>query len=145
MLEEVRGVVVDQKRNEYLEEVFADDGLSFDEAGLKELYAIDDFKIEEFKNINRTTSLLANDLVNLVFNEPMVGTVEKQLLGDKLFVFSVLARNQGDKSSVPEEDLEAIKNESRSSQLQSVFNSLRIEYGLDDKYSVNTVIANQTS
>ena len=46
---------------------------------------------------------------------------------------------------VPEEDLEAIKNESRSSQLQSVFNSLRLEYGLDDKYSVNTIIANQTS
>ena len=145
VLEEVRTVVADQKRNEYLEEVFADDGLSFDEAGLKELYEIDNFKIEEFKNINRTTSLLANDLVNLVFNEPMVGTVEKQLLGDKLFVFSVLARNQGDKSSVPEEDLEAIKNESRSSQLQSVFNSLRLEYGLDDKYSVNTIIANQTS
>ncbi|OUW80252.1 MAG: hypothetical protein CBD79_02875 [Gammaproteobacteria bacterium TMED219] len=145
VLEEVRGVVVDQKRNEYLEEVFADDGLSFDEAGLKELYAIDNFKIEEFKNINRTTSLLANDLVNLVFNEPMVGTVEKQLLGDKLFVFSVLARNQGDKSSVPVEDLEAIKNESRSSQLQSVFNTLRLEYGYDDKYSVNTIIANQTS
>ena len=145
VLEEVRTVVADQKRNEYLEEVFADDGLSFDEAGLKELYEIDNFKIEEFKNINRTTSLLANDLVNLVFNEPVVGTVEKQLLGDKLFVFSVLARNQGDKSSVPEEDLEAIKNESRSSQLQSVFNSLRLEYGLDDKYSVNTIIANQTS
>jgi len=145
MLEEVRTAVVDQKRNEYLEEVFADDGLSFDEAGLKELYEIDNFKIEEFKNINRTTSLLANDLVNLVFNEPVVGTVEKQLLGDKLFVFSVLARNQGDKSSVPEEDLEAIKNESRSSQLQSVFNSLRLKYGLDDKYSVNTIIANQTS
>ena len=145
VLEEVRTVVADQKRNEYLEEVFADDGLSFDEAGLKELYEIDNFKIEEFKNINRTTSLLANDLVNLVFNEPVVGTVEKQLLGDKLFVFSVLARNQGDKSSVPEEDLEAIENESRSSQLQSVFNSLRLEYGLDDKYSVNTIIANQTS
>ena len=69
----------------------------------------------------------------------------KAILGDKLFVFSVLARNQGDKSSVPEEDLEAIKNESRSSQLQSVFNMLRLEYGLDDKYSVNTIIANQTS
>jgi len=145
VLEEVRGVVVDQKRNEYLEEVFADDGLSFDEARLKELYAVDNFKIEEFKNINRTTSLLSNDLVNLVFNEPMVGTVEKQLLGEKLFVFSVLARNQGDKSSVPEEDLEAIKNESRSSRLQTVFNALRLEYSLDDKYSVNTIIANQTS
>ena len=145
VLAEVRSVVVDQRKNEYLEEVFADDGLSFEEARLKELYAIDNFKIEEFKNINRTTSLLANDLVNLVFNEPMVGTIEKQLLGDKLFVFSVLARNQGDKSSVPEEDLEAIKNESRSSQLQSVFNMLRLEYGLDDKYSVNTIIANQTS
>ena len=37
VLAEVRSVVVDQKRNEYLEEVFADDGLSLKKLDLRAL------------------------------------------------------------------------------------------------------------
>ena len=144
VIDEVTEGILNSRKADYLEQIYASE-LGMDADLLKGQFSINNFKVEEFKNINRTTSLLSNEIVNLVFSEPEIGVVKKQLLGDKLFVFSILARIPGDNASVPEEDLEAIESESRTSKLQTTFNKLRLEYNLDEKYAVNSVIANQTS
>ena len=112
---------------------------------LKDKFSIDNFKVEEFQNINRTTSLLSNDLVNIVFSQPNTGKISKELINNKLFIYDVIERSPGDPSSVSEEDRASIISQSRSSQLQYLFNTLRTEYGLDNKYSENELIVNQTS
>lgn len=144
VIDEVTEGILNSRKADYLEQIYASE-LGMNADLLKGQFSINNFKVEEFKNINRTTSLLSNEIVNLVFSEPEIGVVKKQLLGDKLFVFSILARIPGDNTSVPEDDLEAIESESRTSKLQTTFNKLRLEYNLDEKYAVNSVIANQTS
>ena len=108
-------------------------------------FPIENFKIEEFKDINRTTSLLSNDIVNIVFNQAETGVIKKELVNNTLFIYSILERNSGENDSVGEEDRASIISQSRSSQLQYIFNALRAEYGLDNKYSENELIVNQTS
>ena len=111
---------------------------------LKDKFSIDNFKVEEFQNINRTTSLLSNDLVNIVFSQPRTGKISKELINNKLFIYDVIERSPGDPSSVSEEDRASIISQSRSSR-SIPFNTLRTEYGLDNKYSENELIVNQTS
>ena len=73
------------------------------------------------------------------------GKISKELINNKLFIYDVIERSPGDPGSVSEEDRASIISQSRSSQLQYLFNTLRTEYGLDNKYSENELIVNQTS
>ena len=144
VLEKAEGLVQAKKRADYLNEVFVSDNIiefsseEFEELGLQT-------KIEEFKSINRNTSLLADEVVSLVFNQPSVGTIEKDFVKNELLIYQIINRIEGDPSLVESEEREAIIQQVNSQLLQSMFNMLRIEYNLDDKYSENSAVVNQVS
>ncbi len=144
VLEKAEGLVQAKKRADYLNEVFVSDNIiefsteEFEELGLQT-------KIEEFKSINRNTSLLADEVVSLVFNQPTVGTIQKDFVKDELLIYQIINRIEGDPSLVEAEEREAIIQQANSQLLQSMFNMLRIEYNLDDKYSENSAVVNQVS
>ena len=144
VLEKAEGLVQAKKRADYLNEVFVSDNIiefsteEFEELGLQT-------KIEEFKSINRNTSLLADEVVSLVFNQPSVGTIEKDFVKNELLIYQIINRIEGDPSLVESEEREAIIQQANSQLLQSMFNMLRIEYNLDDQYSENSAVVNQVS
>ena len=143
---EIIETLIEDNRLSILENVYAsEEKIILEENFLRNTFPINGFKIEEFQNINRTTSLLANDVVNIVFSQPYTGIVSRELINNQLFIYDVIERKPGDPSSVSEEDRASIISQSRSSQLQYLFNTLRTEYGLDDKYTENQLIVNQTS
>ena len=144
--EEIIAILVQRAKLKILEDAYAaSDLITLDTESLLQQFPIENFKIEEFKDINRTTSLLSNDIVNIVFNQAETGVIKKELVNNTLFIYSILERNSGENDSVGEEDRASIISQSRSSQLQYIFNALRAEYGLDNKYSENELIVNQTS
>ena len=144
--EEIIAILVQRAKLKILEDAYASSNLiTLDTESLLQQFPIENFKIEEFKDINRTTSLLSNDIVNIVFNQAETGMIKKELVNNTLFIYSILERNSGENDSVGEEDRASIISQSRSSQLQYIFNALRAEYGLDNKYSENELIVNQTS
>ena len=144
--EEIIAILVQRAKLKILEDAYASsDLITLDTESLLQQFPIENFKIEEFKDINRTTSLLSNDIVNIVFNQAETGMIKKELVNNTLFIYSILERNSGENNSVGEEDRASIISQSRSSQLQYIFNALRAEYGLDNKYSENELIVNQTS
>ena len=144
VLEKAEELVQAKKRADYLNEVFVSDNIiefsteEFEELGLQT-------KIEEFKSINRNTSLLADEVVSLVFNQPSVGTIEKDFVKNELLIYQIINRIEGDPSLVEAEEREAIIQQANSQLLQSMFNMLRIEYNLDDQYSENSAVVNQVS
>ena len=144
VLEKAEELVQAKKRADYLNEVFVSDNIiefsteEFEELGLQT-------KIEEFKSINRNTSLLADEVVSLVFNQPTVGTIQKDFVKDELLIYQIINRIEGDPSLVESEEREAIIQQVNSQLLQSMFNMLRIEYNLDDQYSENSAVVNQVS
>lgn len=144
VLEKAGELVQAKKRADYLNEVFVSDSIiefsseEFEELGLQT-------KIEEFKSINRNTSLLADEVVSLVFNQPSVGTIQKDFVKDELLIYQIINRIEGDPSLVESEEREAIIQQVNSQLLQSMFNMLRIEYNLDDQYSENSAVVNQVS
>ena len=144
VLEKAEELVQAKKRADYLNEVFVSDNIiefsseEFEELGLQT-------KIEEFKSINRNTSLLADEVVSLVFNQPSVGTIEKDFVKNELLIYQIKNRIEGDPSLVESEEREAIIQQVNSQLLQSMFNMLRIEYNLDDQYSENSAVVNQVS
>jgi peptidyl-prolyl cis-trans isomerase D len=144
VLEKAEVLVQAKKRADYLNEVFVSDSIiefsseEFEELGLQT-------KIEEFKSINRNTSLLADEVVSLVFNQPSVGTIEKDFVKNELLIYQIINRIEGDPSLVESEEREAIIQQANSQLLQSMFNMLRIEYNLDDQYSENSAVVNQVS
>ena len=144
VLEKAEELVQAKKRADYLNEVFVSDNIiefsseEFEELGLQT-------KIEEFKSINRNTSLLADEVVSLVFNQPSVGTIQKDFVKDELLIYQIINRIEGDPSLVESEEREAIIQQVNSQLLQSMFNMLRIEYNLDDQYSENSAVVNQVS
>ena len=144
VLEKAEALVEAKKRADYLNEVFVSDDIveftteEFDKLGLKT-------KIEEFKSINRNTSLLADEVVSLVFNQPSIGSVQKDFVKDELLIYQIINRIKGDPSLVEAEERDAIIQQASSQLLQSMFNMLRVEYNLDDKYSENSAVVNQVS
>ena len=124
VLEKAEELVQAKKRADYLNEVFVSDNIiefsseEFEELGLQT-------KIEEFKSINRNTSLLADEVVSLVFNQPSVGTIEKDFVKNELLIYQIINRIEGDPSLVESEEREAIIQQVNSQLLQSMFNMLR--------------------
>ena len=141
---EVEENLLNQKKSEYLNEVFASsEALELDEMMISELFELDNFKVENFKGINRSTSLLSNDIVGKVFNNSDLGVVKKEITNTGLLIYVVEDRIKGDSNSVSEEDRLAILEESKRTNLQLAFNDLREKYGFDDKISISNQFANQ--
>ena len=141
---EVEENLLNEKKSEYLNEVFASsEALELDEMMISELFELDNFKVESFKGINRSTSLLSNDIVGKVFNNSDLGVVKKEITNTGLLIYIVEDRIKGDSDSVSEEDRLAILEESKRTNLQLAFNDLREKYGFDDKISISNQFANQ--
>ena len=140
----VQDIIIETKKTDYLNEIYASSDIAtLDQASLSEMFQINNFKVEKFKGINRSTSLLSNDVVAKVFNDPDVGEVKKEITPNGLLIYVVEDRIKGDYSNVSEEDRLAIIEESKRTNLQLVFNELRAKYNFDEKISVSNQFANQ--
>ena len=144
VMNSVQDIIVETKKTDYLNEIYASSDIAtLDQASLSEMFQINNFKVEKFKAINRSTSLLSNDVVAQVFNDPDVGEVKKEITPNGLLLYVVEDRIKGDYSNVSEEDRLAIIEESKRTNLQLVFNELRAKYNFDEKISVSNQFANQ--
>ena len=140
----VKESLTDVKKSEYLNEVYANSNdLELKKEFLTSAFAVDNFKVENFKGINRSTSLLSNDIVGKVFNNSDIGTIKKEMTNNGLLIYVVEDRIKGDASGVSEEDKLAISEESKRTNLQLAFNELREKYGFDEKISISNQFANQ--
>jgi len=140
----VKESLTDEKKSEYLNEVYANsDDLELKKEFLASAFAVDNFKVENFKGIKRSTSLLSNDIVGKVFNNSDIGTIKKEMTNNGLLIYVVEDRIKGDASGVSEEDKLAILEESKRTNLQLAFNELREKYGFDEKISISNQFANQ--
>ena len=140
----VKESLTDVKKSEYLNEVYANSNdLELKKEFLASAFAVDNFKVENFKGINRSTSLLSNDIVGKVFNNSDIGTIKKEITNNGLLIYVVEDRIKGDASGVSEEDKLAILEESKRTNLQLAFNELREKYGFDEKISISNQFANQ--
>jgi peptidyl-prolyl cis-trans isomerase D len=144
VVEQIEPIILKQKRTSYLEEIYADiSDFSLDKESLTNLFSIESFKVEQLKNINRSTSLLNNEMVNIIFSEYETDVVKKELLQDGLLLYTVSNRINGDISKVASEDRESIEIEVKAGLLQLIFNNLRAEYDFDNKLVVNPQFASQ--
>ena len=144
VMSSVQEIIIETKKTDYLNEIFANSDITtLDQESLSEMFQINNFKVEKFKAINRSTSLLSNDVVAQVFNDPDVGEVKKEITPNGLLLYVVEDRIKGDYSNVSEEDRLAIIEESKRTNLQLVFNELRAKYNFDEKISVSNQFANQ--
>ena len=140
----VKNIILESKKTDYLNEIYASPDITvLNEASLSELFEISDFKVEKFKGINRSTSLLSNDIVGKVFNDSDIGVIKKEVTAKGLLIYVVEDRIKGDHTSVSEEDRIAILEESKRTNLQLAFNELRAKYNFDEKISVSNQFANQ--
>ena len=140
----VENIILESKKTDYLNEIYASPDITvLNEASLSELFEISDFKVEKFKGINRSTSLLSNDIVGKVFNDSDIGVIKKEVTAKGLLIYVVEDRIKGDHTSVSEEDRIAILEESKRTNLQLAFNELRAKYNFDEKISVSNQFANQ--
>ena len=144
VMSSVQEIIIETKKTDYLNEIYASSDITtLDQESLSEMFQINNFKVEKFKAINRSTSLLSNDVVAQVFNDPDVGEVKKEITPNGLLLYVVEDRIKGDYSNVSEEDRLAIIEESKRTNLQLVFNELRAKYNFDEKISVSNQFANQ--
>ena len=144
VMSSVQEIIIETKKTDYLNEIYASSDITtLDQESLSEMFQINNFKVEKFKAINRSTSLLSNDVVAQVFNDPDVGAVKKVITPNGLLIYVVEDRIKGDYSNVSEEDRLAIIEESKRTNLQLVFNELRAKYNFDEKISVSNQFANQ--
>ena len=144
VMSSVQDIIIETKKTDYLNEIYASSDItSLDQESLSEMFQINNFKVEKFKAINRSTSLLSNDVVAQVFNDPDIGEVKKEITPKGLLLYVVEDRIKGDYSNVSEEDRLAIIEESKRTNLQLVFNELRAKYNFDEKISVSNQFANQ--
>ena len=144
--EQIEAIILKQMRTNYLEEVYANvSDVSLDEESLTSLFSIEGFKVEQLKNINRSTSLLSNEMINIIFSEHETDVVKKELLQDGLLFFSVSNRMKGDISKVAPEDKESVEMEVKSALLQLIFNNLREEYDFDNKLVISPQFTSQNS
>ena len=133
-----------EKKSAYLNEIYANsEELKLDIDFLTNAFEVGSFKVENFKGINRSTSLLSNDIVSKVFNNSDIGTIKKEITNNGLLIYVVEDRIKGDSSDVSEEDRLAILEESKRTNLQLAFNDLREKYGFDEKISISNQFANQ--
>ena len=144
VMSSVQEIIIETKKTDYLNEIYASSDITtLDQESLSEMFQINNFKVEKFKAINRSTSLLSNDVVAQVFNDPDVGEIKKEITPNGLLLYVVEDRIKGDYSNVSEEDRLAIIEESKRTNLQLVFNELRAKYNFDEKISVSNQFANQ--
>ena len=144
VMSSVQDIIVETKKTDYLNEIYASSSITtLDQESLSEMFQINNFKVEKFKAINRSTSLLSNDVVAQVFNDPDIGEVKKEITPNGLLLYVVEDRIKGDYSNVSDEDRLAIIEESKRTNLQLVFNELRAKYNFDEKISVSNQFANQ--
>ena len=140
----IQDIILETKKTDYLNEIYASaDVTTLDQQSLSGMFQINDFKVEKFKGINRSTSLLSNDVVAQVFNDPDIGKVKKEITPKGLLLYVIEDRIKGDFSNVSEEDRLAIVEESKRTNLQLVFNELRAKYKFDEKISVSNQFTNQ--
>ena len=109
------------------------------------LFSIDNFKVDQLNNINFSTSLLSNEIKNVVFTEHEEDIVKKELLEDGLLFYSISNRIKGDLSAVPEEVIENTNLINEFAISLQILQKLREEYGFDDKLVISQEFINQNS
>ena len=142
----VQNSLLEELKSNALADIYASTiKFELNEDSLAQTLNVVNVKVENFKGINRSTSLLSNALVGVIFNDPDVGVIKKELTPEGLIIYMVEDRMKGDSEDVSEEDRLSIIQESRRSNLQLIFNDLREKYNFDETISISNQFANQNS
>ena len=149
-LESVKTPIIERlvalNKQSYLDTVYAnEDEFILDKDSIEGIYSVENVKVDEYKNITRSTSLLKPELINIMFNEYQTGTVIKELTTEGILFYEIISRSKGDSSIISDEAKEQIRLELEIDILQRTFNSLRELYDLDNKLFVDTQFINLNS
>ena len=137
--------LIEKLKSNALTEIYASsDEFELSEESIAQVFNVVGAKVENFKEINRSTSLLPSPLIGVIFNDPDVGVIKRELTADGLIIYKTDGRLKGNIDGVSDEDRISIEEEARRANLQLAINDLRKKYNLDDKITISNQFANQS-
>ncbi len=137
--------LIEKLKSNALTEIYASsDEFELSEESIAQVFNVVGAKVESFKEINRSTSLLPSSLIGVIFNDPDVGVIKRELTADGLIIYKTDGRLKGNIDGVSDEDRISIEEEARRANLQLAINDLRKKYNLDDKITISNQFANQS-
>ena len=139
--ERVRELLEARLKDNYIEEIFAsDEDVDLSETFFSSVSSLKNVKVEQFLEIDRSTSLFSEDQVAELFTTDKVGVVQKRLIGSDLFIFQITKRSPGNLDRIGEEERASFILESSGLKFQSLLEELQMSYSLKDNLKVNNNI-----
>ncbi len=128
-------------KDNYIEEIFAsDEEIDLSETFFSSNFSLKNVEVEQFLDIDRSTSLFSPDQVAELFTTDKIGVVQKRLIGSDLFIFQIIERNPGSLDRISEEERASFILESNGLKFQSLLEGLQKSYTLKDSLKINNNI-----
>ena len=128
-------------KDNYIEEIFAsDEEIDLSETFFSSNFSLKNVEVEQFLDIDRSTSLFSADQVAELFATDKIGVVQKRLIGTDLFIFQITKRNPGSLDRISEEERASFILESNGLKFQSLLEGLQKSYTLKDSLKINNNI-----
>ena len=125
-------------KDNYIEEIFASDKeIDLSETFFSSNFSLKNVEVEQFLDIDRSTSLFSADQVAELFATDKIGVVQKRLIGTDLFIFQITKRNPGSLDRISEEERASFILESNGLKFQSLLEELQKSYTLKDNLKIN--------
>jgi hypothetical protein len=100
-------------------------------------FSLKNVEVEQFLDIDRSTSLFSENQVAELFTTDKMGVVQKRLIGTDLFIFLITKRNPGSLDRISEEERASFILESNGLKFQSLLEELQKSYTLKDSLKIN--------
>ena len=106
-------------------------------AELPSKFSLKNVEVEQFLDIDRSTSLFSENQVAELFTTDKIGVVQKRLIGTDLFIFQITKRKPGSLDRISEEERANFILESNGLKFQSLLEELQNSYTLKDSLKIN--------
>ena len=125
-------------KDAYIEEIFAsDEEVDLSNTFFASKFSLKNVEVEQFLDIDRSTSLFSEKQVAELFTTDKIGVVQKRLIGTDLFIFLITKRNPGSLDRISEEERASFILESNGLKFQSLLEELQKSYTLKDSLKIN--------
>ena len=125
-------------KDAYIEEIFAsDEEVDLSNTFFASKFSLKNVEVEQFLDIDRSTSLFSENQVAELFTTDKIGVVQKRLIGTDLFIFLITKRNPGSLDRISEEERASFILESNGLKFQSLLEELQKSYTLKDSLKIN--------
>ena len=125
-------------KDNYIEEIFAsDEEVDLSETFFTSKFSLKNVEVEQFLDIDRSTSLFSENQVAELFTTDKIGVVQKRLIGTDLFIFQITKRNPGNLDRISEEERASFILESNGLKFQNLLEELQKSYTLKDSLKIN--------